>query len=282
MKTYQYQVLRYLHDHVTGEFVNVGLVFYEPETRFLRAQVITKTQRLTGFFPGLPARPIISTLRHFAVAINRRADAISVNPLFESIDDLSTVTSVLIRPNDAAWQLTPVQKGLTMDPEPERVCQELYHRLIGEYQEEAAPARTDDEKVWRQSYKQYFDRYHVTEKLQPSQIATANDQILFSHTWQNGVLNCLEPVTFQLKNPARAKDKAYKWAGRITALKTGDTPLHLYLLTASPANSDLRNSIEQIIKSASSTDVQVDFVHENEAEAFARKMQHKMEAAGHE
>lgn len=62
----------------------------------------------------------------------------------------------------------------------------------------------------------------------------------------------------------------------------GDTPLHLYLLTAAPTNSDLRNSIEQIIKSASSAKVQVDFVHEYEAEAFALTMQHKMEAAGHE
>jgi len=46
MKTYQYQVLRYLHDHVTGEFVNVDLVFYESQTRFLRAQVTPKASVL--------------------------------------------------------------------------------------------------------------------------------------------------------------------------------------------------------------------------------------------
>ena len=31
MKPYQYQVIRYTHDRVTGEFVNVGVVLYVPE-----------------------------------------------------------------------------------------------------------------------------------------------------------------------------------------------------------------------------------------------------------
>lgn len=283
MKTYQYQVLRYLHDHVTGEFVNAGLIFYEPQTRFLRAQVITKAQRLTGFFPGLSAKPILADLRYFAKSINQQAQDIALIPLLGSItfaDDLAAITAALIQPNDAGWQLTPVQRGLSHNPE--GTCQDLYHRLIGEYQEEAVPARTDDEKVWRQSYKEYFDRYHVTEKLQASHIPTSNDDIVFAHTWQNGVLNCLESVTFQLKNPARVKDKAYKWVGRITELKTSNVPLHLYLLTAAPVDPQLRESVEQIIRAASSAEVQVDFVHEGEADAFARQMRHKMETAGHD
>lgn len=280
MKTYQYQVLRYLHDHVTGEFVNAGLVFYEPQSGFLRAQVVTKAQRLTSFFPGLPAKIILADLRFFAKTINHLPNEWRTNPLFNQTDDLSVITAALIQPNDAAWQLTPVKRGLTLNPE--GTCSDLYHRLIGEYQEEAAPARTGDEKVWRQSYKRYFDRYHVTDKLKPSHIPTSNDEIVFSHTWQNGVLNCLEPVTFQLKNAARAKDKAYKWVGRITELKTGSVPLHLYLLTASPADPQLRESIEQIIKAASSAEVQVDFVHESEADAFAQLMHRKMETADHD
>ena len=280
MKTYQYQVLRYLHDHVTGEFVNVGIVFYEPQTRYLHAEVIKKTQRLTSFFPGLPARLILADLRYFAKSINRQPREWQDNPLFGQADDLGTITAALIRPNDAAWQLTPVQRGLTLNPE--GTCQELYQRLVGEYQKEVAPARTDDESVWRQSYKAYFDRHHVTEKLQVSHVPTTNDEIVFAHTWQNGVLNCLEAVTFQLENPARVKDKAYKWVGRITELKTGTVPLHLYLLTAAPTDPQLRESVEQIIRSASSAAVQVDFVHESEADAFARQMRRKMDVAGHE
>ena len=283
MKTYEYQVLRYLHDHVTGEFVNVGLVFYEPQTRFLRAQVIPKTQRLTDFFPGLVGRHILPVLKHFAAIVNRKGQALAaLGPLFTQVDefDLSQFTLSLVRINDAAWQLTTIEQGLTLNPA--ATFAGLYQRLIGEYQQETPPARTADEQVWRQSYKQYFDRHHLTEKLEPRQIPTANDEINFHHTWQNGVLNCFEAVTFQLKQPAKVKDKAYKWVGRLTELGTGDVPLHVYLLTASPSDPALQAVVEQIITAASSPMVQVDIIHESEAENFARQIEHKMQTAGHE
>ncbi|MBT9394802.1 DUF3037 domain-containing protein [Hymenobacter sp. NST-14] len=286
MKTYQYQVLRYLHDHVTGEFVNVGLVFYEPQTRFLRAQVISKAQRLTDFFPGLVGRHILAVLKHFAAAVNRKGQALATQEqatLFAQGNeafDLRQFTLTLVRQNDAAWQLTAVEQGLTLNPD--RTFADLYQRLIGEYQQETPPPRTADEQVWRQSYKRYFDRHHLTEKLEPRQIPTANDEIKFEHTWQNGVLNCFEAVTFQLKQPAKIKDKAYKWVGRLTELGTGDVPLHVYLLTASPNDPALQETIEQIITAASSPMVQVDIIHENEAENFARQIERKMQTAGHE
>lgn len=283
MKTYQYQVLRYLHDYVTGEFVNVGLVFYEPETRFLRAQVIPKTQRLTDFFPGLVGRHILSVLKHFANVVNRRGQALAtLAPLFTSLDefDLNGFTLGLVRPNDAAWQLTTVEQGLTLNPAD--TFAGLYQRLIGEYQQEAPPARTADEQVWRQTYKQYFDRHHLTEKLESRQVLTANDEIKFDHTWQNGVLNCFEAVSFQLKQPAKVKDKAYKWVGRLTELGTGDVPLHVYLLTAAPTDPALQAVVEQIITAASTTKVKVDIIHESEAEIFASRIERKMQTAGHE
>jgi len=31
--------LRYVHDVVTGEFANIGVVLYAPEKRFLKAQL---------------------------------------------------------------------------------------------------------------------------------------------------------------------------------------------------------------------------------------------------
>lgn len=283
MKTYQYQVLRYLHDHVTGEFVNVGLVFYEPETRFLRAQVIPKTQRLTDFFPGLAGRYILSVLKHFASVVNQKGQALAaLGPLFTSFEefDLTQFTLGLVRPNDAAWQLTAVERGLTLHAAD--TFAGLYQRLIGEYQQETPPARTADEQVWRQTYKQYFDRHHLTEKLEPRQIPTANDEIKFDHTWQNGVLNCFEAVTFQLKQPAKVKDKAYKWVGRLAELGTGDVPMHIYLLTAAPADPTLQAVVEQIITSASTNKVKVDIIHEREAENFARRIERKMQAAGHD
>ena len=45
MKTYELQVLRYHHDIVTGEFVNVGIVLFNKEMKFLKGAVTHKYAR---------------------------------------------------------------------------------------------------------------------------------------------------------------------------------------------------------------------------------------------
>ena len=129
MKTYQYQVLRYLPDLVTGEFINVGLVFLEPETPFLRAQVITNAKRLNSFFPDAASQLLLPSLSYFADAINQQGAQLSNQKApASSISKLVLITEALMQPNNAAWQLTPVAQGLT--PDPEASFASLYSRLI--------------------------------------------------------------------------------------------------------------------------------------------------------
>jgi hypothetical protein len=45
--TYSTITLRYLHDVVTGEFFNIGVVLYSPEQRFLEARFTTPTKGST-------------------------------------------------------------------------------------------------------------------------------------------------------------------------------------------------------------------------------------------
>jgi hypothetical protein len=50
MKTYQYQIIRYLHDRVTGDFINVGVIVYAPDYQYLNCKIIAKYGRITSFF----------------------------------------------------------------------------------------------------------------------------------------------------------------------------------------------------------------------------------------
>lgn len=51
MKTaYSYVTLRYIHDVVTGEFANVGLVVYAPDQCFLEGIFTTSCGRLNAMF----------------------------------------------------------------------------------------------------------------------------------------------------------------------------------------------------------------------------------------
>ncbi len=39
---FQFAVLRYIHDPATQEFLNVGIVVYSKEARYIRAQVSSR------------------------------------------------------------------------------------------------------------------------------------------------------------------------------------------------------------------------------------------------
>lgn len=55
MKTYQYQILQYRPDPVSGEFVNVGLVLFQPEERYLKGRVVGVISLLSDFSPKTDA-----------------------------------------------------------------------------------------------------------------------------------------------------------------------------------------------------------------------------------
>lgn len=51
MKTaYTFSVLRYVHDPVTAEFVNIGLALYAPTAKYLNAICTSHYQRLSTMF----------------------------------------------------------------------------------------------------------------------------------------------------------------------------------------------------------------------------------------
>src|SRR5258706_16421640 len=47
---YSFSVLRYVHDAVTQEFVNIGVAVYSREARFLSAKCATHYSRITKMF----------------------------------------------------------------------------------------------------------------------------------------------------------------------------------------------------------------------------------------
>jgi hypothetical protein len=61
---YSYTVLRYLHDTVTGEFVNVGVALFAPEVGYLSALCRTTYRRVSSAFPGLNGEQFRSVMRH--------------------------------------------------------------------------------------------------------------------------------------------------------------------------------------------------------------------------
>jgi Protein of unknown function (DUF3037) len=122
---YQYQILRYRHDVATGEFVNVGLVYFDAETHFLRARMTKKKERIARFFGEIEGDHLLRTFKGLEDAFNRLENTHK----FLSVRE---ITNSVLPPNDNALTFSPTFKGIDFTDH-NVAFDDLYHTLIGKY-----------------------------------------------------------------------------------------------------------------------------------------------------
>lgn len=133
--TYQYQLLRYQHDVATGEFVNVGLVYFDTQTHFLRTRMLKKLERIALFFGEVEEEHLLRTFKGLENEFNRLAKSLNNDAAFRHFSSVKELTSSVLPPNDNALSFSPIFKGIDFDHN--NSFNDLYHNLIGKYNGEA-------------------------------------------------------------------------------------------------------------------------------------------------
>ena len=274
MKNYQYQIIRYVHDQFTGEFVNLGVVLFAPKELFLQTIVTKKYSRITSMFPSANGNFIIKTLRYFESAINTNSKEIT--GLFKHSENLASITSAILPNDDSALMLSEVKYALDIDVE--IALKDLYAKLVEKYIHNDTTVQTlSDSDVWTKKYKSYFDKYKITNRLIKHEVKTKNDSFIFSKSWENEIWHCYEPISFDLLHEDSIKDKAYKWTGRLSELDKTNEKIHITFLTKFPANYPaLFGLITEALK-LNSNNLEIDLVQENQAEQVAIEISKKIE-----
>ena len=214
-ESYSYVVLRYVHDVVAGEFVNVGLVMLVPGREHVLKRASKKYGRIKNFFPNLDA----TAYKHAIDAINRGLRDVERNlKPKDLLNDNKTALSYAQRAlplDDSSLQWSPVGTGLTDDPQ--KTFNHLYERFVTRYDRTPQRPRTDDD-VWRVVASKLKER-DVNIELEPIRIVGNTDSVEFSHAWKNGRWHAYEPLSFDLADAANIKNKARRWLGHLAAVK---------------------------------------------------------------
>ena len=138
-QTYSYTVLRYVHDVVSGEALNVGVVMHAPAASFLKVRTRKTAGRLKQAFPDLDP----AAFAHAMQAVDRGFSAIAkqaneMSPL-DARTDARAHTLQVLPDDDSALQWSPTGTGLTADPA--RTLERLYERYVARYDSTAAKRR---------------------------------------------------------------------------------------------------------------------------------------------
>jgi hypothetical protein len=276
MIKYQYQVIRYIHDQFTGEFGNIGVVLYSPSKNYLACKVVNRYARLSEFFGDINGHFLLSGLKRLEIAISKIAE--DPNTFLagkKSEQGLDLITSHILPKDDSALQFTDVVHGIDIDPE--ITLHDLFERIVERYNADDYASRHTDQYAWSKIYKNYFDKYGITKQLKKHKVvANNNDEIVFDKAWKNGVWNCYQTLSFDLKTDDAVKNKIYKWSGIIRALENAGESINLFFLTTSPKHKELENLIEDTL-TVSDQALRVDIIKEDKADDFAANVRKEME-----
>jgi hypothetical protein len=122
-KAFQYTILRVVPDVERGERLNVGVIVYSPERRFLGARMHVEPERLRALAPQLDPAELERHLRALAAIADGDPAGGPLAALSQSerFGALSAPSSTTVQPSE-------VHTGVCEDPA--KVLDELFERLV--------------------------------------------------------------------------------------------------------------------------------------------------------
>jgi len=244
-EAYSYIVLRYIHDVVSGECVNVGLVLVAPGQRRLLARTRTTFGRVRQMFPDLH----VPAFKEAMAAIGRGAEA--VRQRLEA-GDLSAGSSnalvcgrMILPDDDSSLQWSEMGAGLSSDID--QTFAHLFERFVTRH-DRAVPRRKQDEDIWR-PLRLGLQQRGVEVPFERKIVAGKSDSIAFEHAWKNGRWHVYEPVSLDLADAEGIREKARRWRGHLSAVEDGlRAEVNLLLLLGRPGDESLleayRNGVD--------------------------------------
>ena len=245
---YSYVVLRYVHDILTGEFVNVGLVVVVPGQPLILTKARKILGRIRNIFPDLDSKAYKRAIEAIERGMKSVERGLKSEGLFKGDKTAGDYARIALPLDDSSLQWSPVGAGLTSDPQ--KTFDQLYYRFITRY-DRPSQRRRSDEDVWR-PVEAKLKEQGVQVVLESRRVSGSTDAVDFQHARKNGRLHVYEPLSFDLSDADNIKNKARRWLGHLSAVKVDvteeDEDVLVHFLVGRPQNEPLIPAYENAIE----------------------------------
>ncbi|WP_298962952.1 DUF3037 domain-containing protein [uncultured Roseibium sp.] len=242
---YSFIVLRYVHDVMTSEFVNVGVILHVPSHGALKWRTRKTIGRIKSVFPDLDREAFVSAMRTVERGMKLAAKDIQKEALFQQKNVVSVYAKSVIPHDDSSLQWSSVGSGLTDNPE--KTFERIYERFVGRYDVNQRSRKTDED-IWRPVRTLLAER-NLNISLEKKTVSGKTDSIEFKHAWKNGRWHAYEPLSLDLADAEGIKDKVRRWRGHLAAVAEDTTePLKLHFLVGAPENNQLMPAYQNALE----------------------------------
>lgn len=264
-------------DRVAGEFVNLGIIAFDPLSKTLNGRFISKIGKISAFFPHVNSRYLVKSVGHIEEYLERISVQLSSEFSFETKTSLSEITQSVLPNDDTSLIFTEVKYALDINVQ--ATVTDFFNRFVKGHEIEEDEEIRRDAEVWNKVYKKHFDDNGISRHLKAHKVKTKDDVLEFDRAWKNGIWNCFETVSFNLNKSDSIKNKVYKWMGKLDELNSSKEPLYIYILSVLPhEHPELTNFINKKFKSKSTKNTQIEIVNEKNIEQVAKKIKKQIMA----
>lgn len=267
-KTYTYVLLRYRHDPLAGEVVNVGVLLHCAHAGFLGIKVRRTIGRLSKMFPDMEKANLMGGLQAIERGVTRLREH-SLSGMFVLDTDAAKLSRQALPDDDSSLVWGPMGSGVTRDPN--ATIEKLYHRFVARYDESIRYGR-DDAAVWQPVRERLVER-NLAERLQPKVIVSPIDTVEFEHAWKNGAWHCYQPLSFDLASPEGIREKAARWSGHMTGLSRAPEEVRPHFIVGRPSNDALYDDYRRAIDLLRASALEPDVFEEAQVDALIDQIQ---------
>lgn len=240
MKTeFSYVVLHYVHDVVSGEFANVGIVMVAPKTRFAGALCTSRYQRVSQFFQGASGKHVRDVNSYIQGRIDEISEKLASNSGLAAFPrDASEFALQVLPKDDSSFQTSELRGGIADAGAMESVLEDLFNRFVERYEKVQEKRTRTDEEIWR-PFKRALDNKRLSSYLKPYLLKAPHCEFEFKRVFKNGRLHVCQPISFDLASEDQVSEKALLWFGRIEQLRESTESFKAYFLLGKPSDPDL-------------------------------------------
>jgi hypothetical protein len=278
-RRYSYTVLRYVHDPLTAEFVNVGLVVHFPESPLgpavLKARTRNTIARMRDMFPDLDRAAFGATMRTINKMLTNLAEQLALEGMIVSKGDALTFAQQILPSDDSSLQWGPIGSGVADDPD--KTFGRLYSRFVTKYDVRGVQRRSDEE-IWK-PVRQRLEERQLPVTLEPKTIIGIDDKIEFQHAWKNGAWHVYEPVSLDLADADGIYRKVHRWLGQLTSVAPdASEEFHPYFIVGAPSDPTLEPAYRRALKILKKSPGNVEVFEEAEIDKLVDRIEDEVRA----
>jgi hypothetical protein len=164
LEEYTYTVMQYVHDPGAGETLNIGVVLFAPQVRYLKAEFSHTYERLSKALVDFDGEHFKRAIRRFEAALARLAERWTTGMFAaqEAPRDVGVIAHAIWPDPEMSFRYGETLAGVSEDLD--ATLASIFDRMVTSQYEKNRTERRTDEEVWA-VYNRVFMRSSINRAL---------------------------------------------------------------------------------------------------------------------